>query len=67
MDLLTLLVYLAVFVIVVILIWWLLQQITLPDPLGKILTIVLVVVAAVILIGILLSFTGHGGIRLGAR
>jgi branched-subunit amino acid permease len=67
MDLLTLLVYLAVFVIVVILIWWLLQQITLPDPLGKILTIVLVVVAAVILIGILLNFTGHGGIRLGAR
>ncbi len=57
-------VYLAVLVIVVILLWWLLSQITLPEPLHKILVIVLVVVGAVLLIGVLLSMTGHGGIPL---
>ncbi len=55
-----LIVYLAVFVIVVVLIWWLLQQIPLPEPIGKIVTIVLVVVAAVVLIGLLLNLAGHG-------
>ena len=57
---LDLLVYLAVFVIVAILIWWLLQQISLPEPIGKILMIVFVVIAVVVLIGFLLSVTGHG-------
>jgi heme A synthase len=59
-----LLVYLAVFVIVVIVIWYILSQLTLPEPLNKILMIVLVVVGAVILIGLLLNLTGHGGIPL---
>jgi len=66
MDLISILVYLAVFVIVVILVWWLLQQVSLPEPIQKILIIVFVVIAAVILIGILLSFVGHGGgLRIG--
>jgi len=43
------LVYLAVFVIAVIVIWWLLSQLSLPEPIGKIINIVLVVVAAVFL------------------
>lgn len=59
-----LLVYLAVFVIVVIVIWYILSQLTLPEPLNKILMIVLVVVGAIILIGLLLNLTGHGGIPL---
>jgi len=54
------LVYLAVFVIAVIVIWWLLSQLSLPEPIGKIINIVLVVVAAVVLIGLLLHFTGVG-------
>lgn len=57
---LDILVYLAVFIILVILIWWLLQQISLPEPLGKIVTIVFVVVCAVVLIGLLLQVTGVG-------
>jgi len=64
---LDLLVYLAIFVIVAILIWWLLQQITLPEPIGKILMIVFVIIAAVVLIGFLLNVTGHGGIPLKIR
>jgi heme A synthase len=61
---LDILVYLAVFVILAIVIWWLLSQLELPEPLRKIIGIVIVVIGAVILIGILLNFTGHGGIPL---
>ncbi len=56
-----LLVYLAIFVILAIVIWYILSQLPLPEPLGKILLIVVVVIGAIILIGILLNFTGHGG------
>lgn len=55
-----LLVYLAVFVILAILIWWILSQLPLPEPLGKILTIVVVVIGAIILIALLLRFAGLG-------
>ena len=58
------LVYLAVFVILAIVVWWLLSQLDLPEPLRKIISIVIVVIGAVILIGILLNVTGHGGIPL---
>lgn len=54
------LVYLAVFVILAILIWWLLSQISLPEPLNKIVTIVFVVICAVVLIGMLMQFSGVG-------
>jgi heme A synthase len=54
------LVYLAIFVIIAILVWWLLSQLSLPEPLRTILIIVIVVIGAVILINILLNFTGHG-------
>ena len=57
---LDILVYLAIFVIIAVLIWWLLQQISLPEPLGKIVTIVFVVVCAVVLIGMLMQVTGVG-------
>ncbi len=55
-----LLVYLAVAIIVFLVVWWLLQQLSLPEPLAKIVTIVLVVVGAVIAIGFLLHFAGVG-------
>lgn len=57
---LDILVYLAVFIILAILIWWLLSQISLPDPLNKIITIVFVVICAVVLIGFLMQMTGVG-------
>jgi hypothetical protein len=58
---LNLLVYLAVFVCLAVLIWWILQQVTLPEPLNKIIMIVFVVIGAIALISILLSATGTGG------
>jgi hypothetical protein len=57
---LDIMIYLGIFVIVIIVVWWLLQQVTLPEPLGKIITIAIVVIGAVVLIGFLLSFTGVG-------
>lgn len=59
-----LLVYLAAFVIIAIVIWYVLSQLTLPEPLNKIVMIVLVVIGAIILIGLLFSLTGHGGFPL---
>lgn len=57
---LDILVYVAILVIVVIVLWWLLSQLQLPEPLNKIITIALVVIGAVVLIGIMLQFTGSG-------
>ncbi len=57
---LDILVYLAIFIILAILVWWLLQQVTLPEPLGKIITIVFVVICVVVLIGLLMQVTGVG-------
>ena len=53
-----LLVYLAIFVIVAIVVWWLLQQLALPEPLGRILMIAMVLIGAIIIIVLLLRFTG---------
>jgi hypothetical protein len=55
-----LLVYLAVLVIVVALIWWLLSQLPLPGPIAKIVQIVVVVVVAIVLVMLLMNLTGHG-------
>lgn len=52
------LVYLAVVVIVVLVVWYLLSQLSLPEPIGKIVNIALVVIVAVVLIGILLNLSG---------
>jgi len=59
-----LLVWLAVFVIVAVVIWWVLSQLSLPEPLQKIVLIVVVVIGAIILISLLLNFTGHANIPL---
>ena len=59
-----LIVYLVILVIVGIFLWWLLQQLPLPEPLGKIATIVLVAIGVIVLIGILYQFAGGGGFRL---
>lgn len=60
MDFFGLIIGLTVLVIVVILLFWLLQQIPLPEPAAQIVKIVLVVVVALAAIGFLLRFAGHG-------
>lgn len=59
-----LVVWLAVLIILVIVAWYLLSQITLPEPAGQIIRIVIVVVIAVVAIGVLLSLTGVVPVRL---
>jgi hypothetical protein len=59
-----LLIYLAVFVIVAALVWWVLQQLPLPEPIAKIVLILFVVICAIILISILLSMVGGGGLHV---
>lgn len=54
----------AIFVIVIVLLWWLLQQLPLPEPAGKIIQIAIVVIVAVVVIGFLLQFAGGGGLTL---
>jgi hypothetical protein len=56
----TLLVYLAIFVILAIVVWWVMTQLPLPPPLDRILQIVFVVIGAIILIYILLNFAHLG-------
>jgi len=59
-----LLVWLAILAIVVIAGWYVLSQVPLPEPIRRIVLIVLVIVVAVLAIGVLLNLTGYGGIPL---
>lgn len=58
------LIYFAILVIVLVVLWYLLQQLPLPEPAGKIVMICIVVVVAVTAIGFLLQFAGGGGLHL---
>jgi heme A synthase len=58
MSLIHLVVILAVVAIVISLVYWILSQIPLPDPVRKIVNIAIVVIAALIVIGVLLNLTG---------
>lgn len=60
----SLLIYLAVFVIVAALIWWILQQFPLPPPIDKLVLVIFVVVCVIILISILLGLGNGGGLHL---
>jgi hypothetical protein len=55
-----LLVYFAVLAIVLILVFYVLQQIPLPEPINKIVMIIVVVIAGIVLISLLLSLSGTG-------
>ena len=65
MDLVSLMVTVAIAVIVILVIYWLLQQITLEPHIRQILTIVMVVVVALIAIVFLLRLGGMGSVRVG--
>jgi len=59
-----LLIYIVILVILAIFLWWLLDQIPLPEPLARIARIVVVAIGVIILIAILLQFAGTGHIVL---
>ncbi len=48
----------AIFVIVIVVLWYLLQQLPLPEPAGRIIQIAIVVIVAVFVIGVLLQYSG---------
>jgi hypothetical protein len=56
-----LVVWLGILVIVIVVVWFLLSQLDLPEPIRKIVIIVCVVVAAAVAIGFLLQLTGSSG------
>jgi hypothetical protein len=61
--LIDLLVYLAILVIVICLVWWLLTQLPIPEPARKFVNIAIVVVVAIVVIMLLLRL-GGGGVDL---
>lgn len=60
----TLLIYFAIACIVVILVFWLLSQVPIPEPARKFVTIGLVVVVAIVVIYFLLQLAGVDGLPL---
>ena len=58
------LIYLAILIIIVLVVWFLLSKINLPEPAGTIIQIAIVVVVAVVVIGFLMQFQGHSFPRL---
>lgn len=61
MDLVHLLIWLAVIVIVVIAAWYILSQISLPEPINKIVMVVVVLVCAIVAIAFLMNLGGMSG------
>lgn len=59
-----LLAYLAIVVILIIVVFWLLQKVNLPEPAGTIIQIAIVIVVAIIAIGFLAQFAGGAGLHL---
>lgn len=60
-----LLISLVILLIIFGLLWWLIDQLPLPEPFGRIARVVLIVVAVIILLYFLLGLAGHGDLRLG--
>lgn len=60
--LLSLLIYLAVIGLILWLAWWVLTQFSPPEPLGKVLRAVVIVVGVICIIVVLLNFLGIGPI-----
>ena len=57
----SLLITFAIFVIIIVVLWYLLSQLPLPEPAGKIIQIAIVVIVAVVVIGFLMQYAGSGG------
>lgn len=57
---LSMLIYLLVIILVMGLCYWVLTQIPLPDPIGRIANVIFVVICAIVLIVFLLQLAGTG-------
>jgi hypothetical protein len=57
-SLVSILVYLIVWGLILYVLWWGIGKLGLPEPFGKIATVVLVVLTVVVLLNLLLGFTG---------
>ena len=57
-SLLSALLYLVIWGLILYVLWWGIGRIGLPEPFGKIATVVLVVVTIVVLINLLMGFAG---------
>jgi glucan phosphoethanolaminetransferase (alkaline phosphatase superfamily) len=62
--LLNLIVYLLIAGILIALVYWLLDAIPVPEPINRIIKIVLVVVAVLVIVMLLLQLLGGGGVSL---
>lgn len=58
MSLLALAIYLIVIVVLVALVFWILQQFALPDPLGKVVRVGITVIAVLIVLVLFLRMVG---------
>ncbi len=69
MDIVSILIYLVVWGLILYVLWWGIGKIGLPEPFGKIATVVLVLLTVIILIDLLTGFTGGslGSPRLNFR
>jgi hypothetical protein len=64
-DLGTILIYLAAIIIFIVAGWYILQQLELPAPVQKFVVIAGVAIGAALLIWLLVSLAGGGGIKIG--
>jgi hypothetical protein len=57
-ELVSILIYLVVWGLVLYVLWWGIGKVGLPEPFGKIATVVLVLLTVVVLLNLLFGFTG---------
>ena len=57
-ELLSVLLYLCIWGLIIYVLWWGIGKIGLPEPFGKIATVVLVVLTVVVLLNLLFGFAG---------
>lgn len=62
-ELLSILLYLVVWGLILYVCWWGLGRLGLPEPFGKIGTVILVILTVVVLLNLLLGFVGTPLIR----
>ncbi len=60
MDIVSILIYLVVWGLIIYVLFWAIGRIGLPEPFGKIATVILVLLTVIILLDLLLGFTGGG-------
>jgi hypothetical protein len=63
----SLMIYILILLIVLALVWWIIGQLPLPDPVKRIATVVLVVIFAIAMIYLLLPLAQGGGPHLNLR